>query len=562
MKLRRTMPLISFFLCCALLLSACQLPLDMFSPSNLYGGSSFTPQPSGSTSATWGPPEAERRTIPYSDMQYVRPDFDAMSAEISALTTSLQKAGSYEEVSAISEELDVLFENFNTMYTLAMLVTYTDSSDTYYEEEYRLLEEKSVDFSLQLNDFYEVLLGGPYAQEFRDEIGEYEYAAIEDMLLLNSPEVEQYQKERNELNADYNDLITSLGEGDYDANVDVFADLYVRMIELDKLTAQTLGFSSPAHMYYTSYNRDYTPEEGLALCESSKRYFTPLVPVAASGGYVSAPVSLSSALEQMPITLEKIHPQLSESFDFMLKYGLYDCAADPNKQSGIAFSTELSAYDTGFLYSYWEDDFYSLSTLTHEFGHFYEYWLHYDDSIVFNLDIAETYSQALELLMIPFYGDFIGKENVQDATMQMMQDFVLSIFIYQSLLEEFQHRVYALEAPDSISIGRIYADLLDEYGLWSSPDENGADNSWYRVTHLFDAPFYTISYVTSAVAALQIWSQSREDYAAAVDTYLAMIHTEQNQPFTSLLEEVGLHPVHSDKTLHTIATDFAEIFGV
>ena len=50
----------------------------------------------------------------------------------------------------------------------------------------------------------------------------------------------------------------------------------------------------------------------------------------------------------------------------------------------------------------------------------------------------------------------------------------------------------------------------------------GRGNEWLSTSHLFTSPFYYAAYGTSALAALDLFAESRSDYAAAVDTYLRL----------------------------------------
>ncbi|MDL2219679.1 hypothetical protein LJC04_05040 [Ruminococcaceae bacterium OttesenSCG-928-O06] len=565
MKKRRITAITACLLCLMLLFTACTQP-----------------------GTTPGGEDTTRRTIPYAEMEYARPDFEAISARMLQLTEEMQNAASFAVVQQLDEEATELAEQFDTMHTLATLKKYHDVTDEYYDEEYRQLEDWSVEYSLLINDFNRAILDGAYAEDYRNFVGDYVYRSIEHSLLLNSPTVQDYKKERNQLNADYNQLLSTLTvtyqgveytmddiyEVDsyalyaqlvadyYNKNAPTFTTMYARMVELDKLIAHELGFGSPAEMYYLSYDRDYTVEEALQLCNNVKTYFTPMVGSLSGYWYETGTVDGGEAFAKMPGALANVSEELVDAWDFMLANGLYDTDTLRNKQGGIAFTTSLAAYDAPFLFMNWTDDFSSLSTLIHEFGHFYDFWLRYDDSVVFNLDIAEVYSQGLELLMHEQYSTF--GTGYEEARLENLVDMATSAIVYQSLLDEFQMRVYELDTFDSVVLGRLFAQLLDEYGMgaYAFTDENGADNTWFRVTHLFDSPFYTISYVTSAVAALQIWAESQQDWDAAAQTYLNLIHADQNKPFTELLEEAGLRAVHRPRVLDEIAGYYREEFGL
>ncbi|MGD9560543.1 MAG: hypothetical protein AB7V55_08060, partial [Oscillospiraceae bacterium] len=374
----KTLPrLVCLVLCLSLVLTACS-PADLL--PNLFG-----PGPGSAPTSGAGEETAGRKTIPYDEMVYERPDIEGMKAEVEALTQRIKDADSLAQIMEIDDECDALYKNFYSMRTLAMLKKYHDSKDSYFEEEYRLLDTASVEMSILGNDYNRAIVEGPFAEDYRAEIGDYQYQSIVDGLLLNSREVEDYKKERRQLNTDYNKLLTELtvtyegtqysyddivAEEDwmlrieliyayYGDNAPKFAEMYIRMIELDKLTAAALGFDSPADMYYLSYARDYTPENALQLCNESKRLFGPLMEETSYLYFEAGQVNQRAAENQMESALKKVDPELAEAWAFLQEYGLYDIDPLPGKHSGIAFTTEIYNWDAPFVYAYWNDNFHS-----------------------------------------------------------------------------------------------------------------------------------------------------------------------------------------------------------
>ncbi|MFV0352867.1 MAG: hypothetical protein ACK5JF_11270 [Oscillospiraceae bacterium] len=555
-----------------LALTGCSLT-DIF---NKGGGSRYQVEPTPDN----------RRTISYDDMEYVRPDAEAIKARVEELAALAANAKDFDELLTYDDEVSALMEEFYSMSTLAELRSYHDRTDTYYEEENRYCEEVGVTLSNAVNDFNRVIVEGAYADKYREEVGDYVFESIENALTLNSKEVEALKQERNALNIDYNSDLTNLTlqyegseytmedienfyyeENDiqkyytylmlyYKVNAEKFTEYYKRMVEIDKEVASILGFASAADMYYLRYSRDYTPADAEKFFDYTKELFVPLIPSTNSYSMqTGSTVTLEDAKAAMPDALKTINPELAEAWQFMMDNNLYDYEALPDKQSGIAFATTIDMYDAPFNYVYWEDNMYSTTSMMHEFGHYYDFWLHYDDSIVFNLDVAEIYSQGLELLMQENFSDFTNDAEYYQAA--HLADFINPL-TYQPLLEEFQMRVFEMDEFDVDSISELYADLQIEYGYgdYALIDENGRDYTWFRVTHIFDSPFYTISYWTSAVAALEIWAIGEEKWEDGVDKYLELIHADQNKPFRELLASVDLPDPTKKETLENIADLF------
>ncbi len=553
MNPKRLLPLAAMLLCLCMALSSCFL-YDF----EIFG---ITPPTENTVE------EQDTRLVPFSEMEYERPDVDAILAKLTELTGKVETAANIDALMALDEEATALVNDFSTMSSLAEVHTYLDVNDEYYDTENRYCSEHAVVISNHVNTFNAAIINSPLADEYRAEVGDYSFGQMETQQLLNSPEVEAYIQERNALDADYNKKLTSLtvtydgkeytmediqAAADesyalyirllteyYKTNAVWFADTYARMVELDKLTAETLGFAGAAEMYYLSYSRDYTPNEALALTGIIKEKLVPLGPQVDYYGNYQIDIPYRRAFAGIPKIVGSISPELTDYWNTMVDYGLEDYEARPEKQSGIGFTTSFPSYDASFCYGYYEGDFFSASTVIHEFGHFYDGMLHDNNDGAFCLDVLEVYSQGLEVLAQPYYSDMMDRP--EDGVRKCLASF-METFLYQSLLEEFQLRAYELDEITPESLGGLYADLFEEYGYgdYILADENGNANNWFEVTHIFDAPFYTISYVTSANVAMQIWRVAQTSQDTAVTAYMNMIHEDQAQPFEDLVQSVGL----------------------
>ncbi len=565
MKKRHSARFAALLLSVLFLFSSCSLPVDLpFWPFNNEKAVDI----------------GTRRTIPFSEMEYERPDADAIIAEVEAMQAQLETVDDFDTLLSLDEKVGTTTEYFYTMSTIAMIHTYLDSYDEFFEAESRYCEERGSELDNAVTKFNKTILEGPFREDYKEYVGEHVFQAIENSFLLNSDAVVELRQQRSALNADYNKLLSTMSieyEGkaytmndiveieDYplrrqllislwEENNPEFAGMYLDQIELDKKIASTLGFDTPADMFYMSYNRDYTPQDTLAYFETVREAFVPLQPLLASNqvGYIEA--DYDKTLAAMPKALSQIDPQLEEAWRFMTKYELNNYAPAPEKQMGIAFTTELYAFDAPYCYSYWSDDFNSVSTIIHEFGHFYDSWLRYDAGVPQNLDIAEVYSQGLEVVMQPHYKNFTTSS--QAAQVGNLLDLCDSV-ITQSFYEEFQMKMYEAENLDAEGIADLFSSLSEEYGL---ADYYGGDFKyfWLNVTHFFDAPFYTISYVTSAVVALQLWTPDENRWEHSAETYIKLIQADQNKPFLQLLKDNGLANPLEPATLSSISSSLEE----
>ena len=75
--------------------------------------------------------------------------------------------------------------------------------------------------------------------------------------------------------------------------------------------------------------------------------------------------------------------------------------------------------------------------------------------------------------------------------------------------------------------------------------------NWVTVSHIFDTPVYTFSYVTSASVALQIWKISRTNEQKALETYDKLI-TASSTSFLDIIKEAGLKSPFEEETMKDI----------
>ena len=77
-----------------------------------------------------------------------------------------------------------------------------------------------------------------------------------------------------------------------------------------------------------------------------------------------------------------------------------------------------------------------------------------------------------------------------------------------------------------------------------------------NVTHLFQQPFYMISYATSALAALEIFQVSAEDRGAAADIYMQISALGTAEPYCEVLEQCGLADIFREGVLEQLTDDW------
>ena len=535
-----------------------------------------------------------RDTIAFEDMEYLiteQESQDLIDLIISS-TEQVKTAKNFRAIKKTEDALSKATSNYTTKYSVLNIKTYQDTSD---DELTKLLETVSDtlnEMSNLLTNYNKAILEGEFKDDYKEWVGDFIYEKIENEITLNSDSAVPLKQQKDRLGIEYNNLIVDIStehEGVsytaediansvtdpelyhilinklYADNADVFSEIYLDMIDFDTQIAQTLGFESAAEMHYLSMERDYTPQDSFEYFDNVKKYIVPLYHQI--GDYTG----LSSIMPQeMPVTLaafenslSQINREMSACFDFVEKYDLMDIEARENKNPLVGFTQTLTEHDAFFVYMSWDDTFSSTSTLIHEFGHAFEnYSLFNRNSYSSNIDVAESFSQGLEFLFHEFYDEFIPTEYVEVMQLSNLAGTLVNSIIFQAMLEEFQLTVYSNPDITNDDLAKLYHNLMLDYGIAVDDGQTTHDYSWYRISHLFDAPFYTISYCTSASVALELWALSQDDWDAALDKYMDLIQTDHNQDFLDILEQNEMSNPFTEESFLNIVDMFEQEFDL
>lgn len=498
----------------------------------------------------------------WADMDYEHYDPSLFYAGLDELYT-LADNGDTEGVLAQYDKLYTELSYIDTLSVIAYIQFSTDVADEYWSEESLYCDELLAETGDALSTACRDLLEGPIKDAFAAHIGPEAAACLAEYEPMTDRESELILRESELVNEYYETIAAAeedavyyyLGESwtwdkmdgfpgdnlyydDYEGYLEVYYGLeaavnaqvgpiFLELVSIRAELAELWGYASYADYAYESvYGRDYTTADAQALCDAVKEF---------SAGYYKdlyysdlwysydepSPVmdedELVAALGE---TISLFGEDLTAVWQFMADHGLYELCSEPDSQSG-AYTTELAYYQSPFIYEGLAGDCYDFSTLTHEFGHFADAYYHPIPNLltaVGSYDLFEIHSTGLEALFTELYDAVYttGADTARFITLGGLVESVLDGCIY----DEFQRRVY--ENPDMTleEINELFADIYTEYGMYGPMD---VDYSWMYVSHNYDAPLYYISYAVSALAALQLWDMAQENFAAAVESYLAIL---------------------------------------
>ncbi|MDE6108200.1 MAG: hypothetical protein K2F83_05955 [Oscillospiraceae bacterium] len=548
--------------------------------------------------------QREHTELAYDELEYVRPDEEAILAKMEAIRALLEDEANMEQVSELFDALGEDFIMVQTMYSLCNIQAYQDVTDEEAWDELEVLGELSSNLSDQLSILLKEILTSPCAAFLEEQLDEESIEYYKDYEPMTEEQLAFAAKEaalESEYQSAAYDLPTVEVDGvEYDADsiydaavsgeVDIdtynavatqlakeknalLGEIYIRMVELRQAEASSYGYDNyMEYAYENIYTRDYTPEEIRPFHEAVKAYIVPLY--AAVGNLYNESIDTlielsgvdytgAAALDIIEPYLAQMSDELVEAFTFMREGGYYDSDFSETKASA-GFTTTLPAYGAPFFFNAPGGSIFDLTTAIHEFGHYNEgYWGSHDFiDYSKNIDLAEVHSQGLELMFSHWYADLFGEEDAGAVEVFLMYNLLGSI-VEGSLHDELQQYVYYTPDVTLEQINQEYRRLCGQYGFCEPDDERTEMYSWVDIHHTFTQPCYYISYAVSAAGGFAFWLAAQEgDYYEALDTYLTFTALPGIYTFTESFEEVGLEAPIDPEYIRALAGDLCwEIFG-
>ncbi len=341
-----------------------------------------------------------------------------------------------------------------------------------------------------------------------------------------------------------------------------YGELYLELVEVRKAIAKNRGFETYGEYAYSEiYSRAYSVSDVKAMRSYVKKELVPLYnemvealdydALSESDEYMSK--MYSTKLEEMikPI-LESVstddHDML-EVFEDMVKNNRCSFYYSDNK-ANISFTTYIDCYNVPYMFCSpsFKATGYDFSTVVHEFGHYYAYsTVPLTEYNIQDLDAQEVASQGLEMIFAEYISDIYPNNDMANAQYLYILINVLGAVIEGCKMDEFQERVFASDLVTISDINKIYGDILTEYGTDFYDIGNGEALSWIDVTHTFIAPFYYVSYASSALVALQIWST--DDSSKVYFDFLANTETMN---FMDNIKKCGFESPFNEESLKAI----------
>lgn len=536
-------------------------------------------------------PDVQVAMIPFSEMEYVRPDVATLYADFDSLTERAKDSTDAEALMEDFYDLSTRYISFYSMDSLANVLYSLDTTESYYQDEYNYCEAEKSNLEEKLEALYKAFAASPsrtrleelyFKEGFFFKYDDYEVYTNPEYLRLSQEEaalLTEYRALTSDIQVTYMDQTKSLDEWlesrnyteylgalqayyeQYNASI---GDVFVRLVKVRQQLAAVLGYDSYAeYSYEMTYERDYTPEQGDAFLNDIRTYLTPVMQTAENNISLSlldyGKASEKSLYDMLQSAAQNIGGTVWDAYRFMRAYELCDIGQS-SKKLDASYQTYLFDYEAPFVFLNAEGTGRDFTTFSHEFGHFTDSYYNYGANE--DLETAETFSQAMEFLAVT-YTDNLSRKQKETILKLNLKD-LLETFVYQAAYADFEARVYTLD-PDEVTLEAINDCFLQccvDYGLYTPGFDFYYSQSWIDVLHFFEVPYYIISYCVSAETALQVYRLEDETPGEGVAAYFRLLDRDYEAGVQQVMQDAKLESPFRDGVLEQTAEFFKEKLGL
>jgi len=528
----------------------------------------------------------------FSEMVYERPSVEEFQDRVQAAMDAINEGVSYNKLTGLLDKCYDSYYHFDTMYCIADIRNSQDMTDSYYSAEYSWCDENYYLLQKSFEELFRACAAcehGPkleeqyfwpgFCEDYSSDSQSYFY---EEALSLMQQESELLSRYRSITAAptvevdgqiyDYNEYIQTLEGAEYNrVNMlyyrqynEQLSDVYIDLVRVRTQLAKELGFESYEQMQYLyTFERDYTPEEAEEYFRQVREHVVPVYKKAMADmiytDFYYEPVGEEELLSTVGAAMGQMGEEISEAFDFMIRYELYD-VKESRKKLNLSYQSYLTEYDAPFLFMYPYGDTEDMLTLAHEFGHYVDAYTNYN--AYETIDLSECYSQAMEYLMLFYLEDVLDEAELENLRRIKMFD-TIDLYVQQCSFAEFESRVYEMGA-DNLSaeiLNELSLQLAKDYGYYELGYDDYYAMSWSDIPHFFESPFYVVSYPISNDVALQIYELEKQQSGAGVDMFCTMLPRQYEGLMDSALA-AGLSSPFEKGRLEQIAQDVGtQLFG-
>ena len=551
----------------------------------------------------------------FKDLEYKRPDLNALKKDVAAMLRQFKKAQTFEEADEAFLKMQRVMEAVSTQYTIAYVRNTMNMKDEFYDAEIQFFNKEMPKLMMPMKKVNKAVLASRFRPQMEEKYGSHMFKESEIQQQFMKASVILPSIKENQLTTEYSKTAAScsvefMGEtcnfygllkhmqvpdrAERKAAFDAWADLYEsvsgkldaqygQLVKLRCSIAKKLGFNSFIDYVYLARGRyDYDAAKAAEFREAVRQYITPLcdrmyreqaerIGVDKLQWYdedlifpdgnaepIGTPEELTEKARQM---YHEMSPETGEFFDFMTEHELFDFVTRENKHLG-GYCTFMPDYKAPFIFSNFNGTSADIDVLTHEAGHAFQAYYASRRLPIQSLtgstsEINEIHSMTMEFFAYPYMERFFGDKADRYRYAHFIDAF--RDIPYLVCVDEFQHRVFEDPASGPADWRRFWKETEQKYMPWRSYDGNEfleGGGFWMQKQHIFLYPFYYIDY---ALAGLGAFSLYRKQLAGedAWGSYIKLCGLGGKYGYFETLEKAGI-PVPLDPETVKQTAEFVE----
>lgn len=351
------------------------------------------------------------------------------------------------------------------------------------------------------------------------------------------------------------------------ADRDAIDEIYDTMLALRHRIALNAGFDNFRDFQHRRMKRfDYTPSDCMRMHEAIELHLVPLqrrldaararalgvsplrpwdLAVDVKGREPLRPFDGAQRLiDGCSRMFHSMDAELGHMFDSMKEGDCLDLESRPGKAPG-GYQYQRQHSRRPFIFMNAAGMHRDLVTMVHEAGHAFHSLLSKHDPLVdyrnAPTEFSEVASMSMELLTLPYHGEFYSHDECRRALRERLERFP-TIMTWIATIDAFQQWIYTNPGHTRAQRTETWRALTGRFGNDVSWDgcEAARDAQWQRQLHLFGMPFYYIEYGIAETGAIQLWLNSRRDEKRALADYRKGLALGGSRPLPELFGAAGL----------------------
>ncbi|WP_167957342.1 M3 family oligoendopeptidase [Anaerosporobacter faecicola] len=540
-----------------------------------------------------------KKDFKFSELEYIRPDFQGFQVTLEDATKRIQEAASYEEMKkAMLDTLDKSGE-LEMMCTIASIRNTLNTTDEFYEKEVEFINETAPTVMEANMNMNKAILASPYVKELEQEYGKQLLVGMQQEIDSFNPELVPYLQREGALTTQYQKLMATAKipfEGEtlnlygiqkhfedadrekrkkafkaysdfYHDNEEEMEEIFGELIDIRNKMGRCLGDENYIPLGYKLQGRtDYGQEEVARFREQVRTEIVPLCEELYKAQAKRIGVDKIKAFDEKFIypdgnaeplgdddfliarakeMYHDISKETGEFIDFMIEHELMDLKNKPNKAS-TGYMTYLPPLKAPFVFSCFNHTIFDMQVLSHELGHAFAGYQAMRHQPIANYysestDIAEIHSMAMEQFAYPYAEKFFG-EDADKYRFAHLQE-AITFVPFGVAVDEFQHIMYA--NPNLTPKERTYEwhKLEQKYMPWRTYEDDEfmeRGGYWYHKLHIFLYPFYYINYTLTTMGAMELKKRYAQNKEEAWEDYMKLCNVGGSLSYLETLKNSHL----------------------